>query len=106
MGQCDGIAGTVDLDSLGGDLGELLTLGSVSACAPRLTGIESGQLRPPSNGTFIFEITAYGQNQVFVQVSENLASWDDLANLPLSGGKAVCLDPEAGTHQARFYRLK
>jgi GH25 family lysozyme M1 (1,4-beta-N-acetylmuramidase) len=100
---CPGITGNIDLDSFNGTLDALQAL-TIHASSVRFTGVGGGAIQPPKDGVFQLEISA-PCHQIIVQVSDDLATWTDLATVPITGGKGTLTDASAGG-QKRFYRQK
>ena len=99
-GSVTGIPDQVDLDVFHGGLQEFM---SALVIPPVRLG---GNLQPPSNGQFQFEISAPGVQQLILQASDDLIHWTDLSPVPLTAGQGIFTDSTAGAHGARFYRAK
>jgi hypothetical protein len=77
--------------------------GSFSTISPAIT---PGTVVRLADGRVQFQITAPGATQASVLVSTNLATWQLLQTLPITGGNAVFTDNDAPNRDQTFYRLR
>ncbi|MCL4786054.1 MAG: peptidoglycan DD-metalloendopeptidase family protein [Verrucomicrobia bacterium] len=73
---------------------------------PQFSGVGGGELKPPRDGQFQFEVASPNQQQVIIQASDDLVTWVDIGAVIIVNGKATFTDFSAGSHHARFYRAK
>jgi GH25 family lysozyme M1 (1,4-beta-N-acetylmuramidase) len=108
IGRCCDITageGYVDLDSFAGTLAQLQRLTYRFPCAPIITSATGMKFLEQGKG-LTFQVRGNGRQSIGIQVSTDLASWEDAATIALVNGRGTFSDTASATGKRRFYRIK